>query len=171
MGTGFFGKLPASGDFVARGLPSGARAMLDRWLTRLLLACGAETPERWPEGGVRGVITHAGQPLALLVVPSLDAAGREFPLAAAVPAQAAGQAQIEDWAGQALPLLERAAQGELDAEALIALLGEVPPPSSEGRGLSSPQLWARGSPPEDPDGFVARMAGPDCPVPMSGDPG
>ncbi len=36
MATGFFGKLPARGDFVARGLPPGARPVVDRWLTRML---------------------------------------------------------------------------------------------------------------------------------------
>lgn len=155
MGTGFFGKLPASGDFVARSLPSGARSTLDRWLTRLLLAYGADTPERWPEGGVRGVITHAGQPLALLVVPSLDAAGREFPLAAAVPAQGAGQERIDLWAAEVLPALLAAVQGGLDAAGLIALLGEVPALGAEGARLAPPVFWVDGGRPVDVEGFVA----------------
>lgn len=84
MGNGFFGKLPAHGDFVARGLPVGARQVLDRWLTQVLRLCGP-APEDWPPGGLRALIAHAGAPMALLILPSRDAAGREFPLPRSAP--------------------------------------------------------------------------------------
>lgn len=166
MGTGFFGKLPTNGDFVARGLPAGVQPVLDRWLTRLLVACG-DAAERWPEDGLRGLIAHAGHPLALLVVPSQDAAGREFPLAALTPANDAGRAEIDIWAGLALPALRDAAQGGLDAAGLVASLGSIPAISGpgDGAGLVPPLVWTGVSPPEDPADFMARMTGIGCSAP------
>lgn len=164
MGTGFFGKLPLSGDFVARGLPAGTQATLDRWLTRLLVACG-RAPEGWPTDGVRGLIAHAGKPFAVVIVPSRDAAGREFPLAALTPAPGTGKAQVNDWAMSVLPALQSAARGEQDAAGLLALLDgapDLPAASDIPRRLVPPLFWAVAALPDDPDGFAARMADPGC---------
>ena len=76
-----FGKLPAHGDFVARGMTAEARAALDTWLSASLVdaraAYGADFAERFDaalpwraEGdGVAGAIAA-----------SQDAVGRCFPL-------------------------------------------------------------------------------------------
>ena len=157
MGNGFFGKLPAHGDFVARGLPAGARQVLDRWLTQVLRLCGP-APEDWPPGGLRALIAHAGAPLALLILPSRDAAGREFPLAAVSPADAAGHAQIELWAEAVLPVLHDAAEGALDADALIGRLEDMAAlPPAACIELAPPLFWTRATPPEDPPRLAARM--------------
>lgn len=157
MATGFFGKLPVSGDFVARGLPSGVQPAVDRWLTRVLAPC-ARMPGLWPPDGLRGLIAHADAPLALLVLPSRDAAGRAFPLAAVALAPAAGQCGIDAWAGQVLAVLRTASLGGMDADRLVAALERVPAPSG-GDALTPPLLWASAMPAQDPAAFVRVMAG------------
>ncbi|HEX9396142.1 MAG TPA: type VI secretion system-associated protein TagF [Burkholderiales bacterium] len=93
---GWYGKIPATGDFVVRRLPEAFREAWDRWLQqsmdggrerlgtqwqanylsmppwRFLLSAGMLTPQAWT-----GVM-----------VPSVDAVGRQFPLtiACALPA-------------------------------------------------------------------------------------
>lgn len=148
MATGFFGKLPARGDFVTRGLPPGTRPVVDRWLTRVLAPL-ARRPADWPADGYRALLSHAEGALALLILPSRDTSGREFPLAAVAPANGAGQAELDQWANQALPTLTRAAQGGLDADDLAAALE----PLAVGAGqtpLTPPLIWAAGQPPVDP---------------------
>lgn len=155
MATGFFGKLPARGDFVARGLPVGARPVVDRWLTQTL-ANLARNPDNWPADGVRGLIGHGDGTLALLVLPSRDTSGRAFPLAAVAPAAHAAQAQVDAWADLALPALTRASQGDLDADDLFGLLQALAP--SRGTGpMSPPLVWSTGQPPQDPGAFLRRM--------------
>jgi hypothetical protein len=46
--AGFFGKMPATGDFVARRLAAGLRGPLDRWLTP---ASAASRPRTGPRTG------------------------------------------------------------------------------------------------------------------------
>ena len=96
MTPGWYGKVPATGDFVVRRLPNAFRDAWDRWLQqsldggrerlgaqwqesyfsmppwRFLLSAGMLTPDAW----------------AGVMVPSVDAVGRQFPLtiACALPA-------------------------------------------------------------------------------------
>ncbi|AUH66535.1 type VI secretion system-associated protein TagF [Paracoccus zhejiangensis] len=148
MATGFFGKLPARGDFVTRGLPPGARPMVDRWLTRMLAPL-ARQPEDWPAGGFRALLGHGDEALALLILPSRDTSGREFPLAAVSPATAAGQAEIDHWADQALTALDRACRGDLDADDLAAVLDPLAVAAGQ-TALTPPLIWAVGQPPTEP---------------------
>ena len=128
-----FGKLPAHGDFVARGLSAGERDAFDRWLSAELAgardALGdafdpcfeAAPPWRfaWEE--------DAGLWTAGALAPSVDAAGRRFPLLLARtslrPGQADGMAGAcedliyaalaEAWdADKVTEMAERAAFGE-----------------------------------------------------------
>ncbi len=155
MATGFFGKLPASGDFVTRGLPDGVRPLLDRWLTRTLAPL-AQRPEDWPPEGLRGLIAHGGNALALLILPSRDTSGRAFPLAAAALATGAGQAQVDDWADRACPALRLAREGELDAAGLIARIAALGPDTG-GPSLNPPLLWCPGQPPQEPEELLRQM--------------
>lgn len=155
MGTGFFGKLPSRGDFVTRGLPSGARAVIDRWLTRILAPL-ARQPQIWPEGGFRGLISHDDGVLTLLILPSRDMSGRAFPLAAVAWIPQTGQAQVDAWADEILPALNRASRGDLDIQDLIALL-EAQAPPAPGPALGPPLIWAGGLAPAEPAAFLQQM--------------
>jgi type VI secretion system protein ImpM len=83
-----FGKLPAHGDFVARGLSGPERADLDRWLSSSL----ADAREGFGEGFAEAF--DAALPwlfawnedswTAGAMAPSVDSAGRRFPLIVAL---------------------------------------------------------------------------------------
>jgi type VI secretion system ImpM family protein len=78
-----FGKMPAHGDFVQRGLPRGAKAVWDGWLTRELVLA------RTTHGSIFNDL-YARAPVCRFLMPSVaragalacsvDAVGRQFPL-------------------------------------------------------------------------------------------
>lgn len=81
-----FGKLPTHGDFVARGLTMAEKSQLDRWLSgEMDLArarCGDDFEGRFDQAGpwcfagpVQDGLWQGGA-----LCPSIDSAGRRFPL-------------------------------------------------------------------------------------------
>jgi type VI secretion system protein ImpM len=95
--TGWYGKLPASGDFVTRRLPPTFIEPWDAWLNAMVTGSRERLGEGWRDAflsapawrfvlapGVIGVQAWAG-----LIVPSVDSVGRYFPLtvASALPAK------------------------------------------------------------------------------------
>jgi type VI secretion system protein ImpM len=136
---GFFGKLPAAGDFVSRRLPPGFVRFWDRWASRHLVP-------RLDEAlcfllpGCTGV-----------AVPSADRAGRRFPLtlAAVPPPGDDGPEAATGWYAELSALGRAAAAGALDVDALDARLRALPcPPLAPARGLL---LWSAGQPPREAD--------------------
>jgi len=157
---GFFGKIPARGDFVRAGLSNGFIAAWDGWLqfvipvSRELL--GEDWVAAWLEapiwrfalaGGVCG-----GDAVLGLWMPSVDRAGRHFPLtlAATVP-----EAEVASLVRNGAGWLDAAEQAGLDAvtadalpEQLAAALLAAPIPSAvlgmeaaSASGSSSPSAW------------------------------
>lgn len=132
-----FGKMPAHGDFVARGLESGERGALDAWLSASLAAARA-TPafddlyDRAPPWRCR---TVAG---AGAIAPSQDRVGRRFPLLLAV------RGGDEDTAAACEALLYDAIAGGWDADALVA----AAPEGSADTPVEPDRWWTLGG-----DGF------------------
>ncbi|MFD1343689.1 type VI secretion system-associated protein TagF [Litorisediminicola beolgyonensis] len=157
MATGIFGKLPAAGDFVARGLPPGVRGALDRWVTQALTPHAANL-RAWPEAGLRGVVDSPVGPLALVAVPSEDGAGRVFPLLAVAVAEACDRASVDAWADAVLPWLDRAVEGDLTTDALAAGVAAQGPGAGDG-GLAVPTLWHAGRDPAAPNEVTATRFG------------
>ncbi len=157
MATGFFGKMPASGDFVARGLGPQIRPLLDRWLT-LHLADPARQPEIWPETGLHALIKGPDQMLALAILPSHDAVGRHFPLAACCPVVSADQAGVESWAAAAFPALRLSESPTFGPDALSAALQPVATPPKATSPLTPPLAWASG-PPANPEECFGSLFG------------
>jgi type VI secretion system protein ImpM len=114
-----FGKLPAHGDFVARGLSVEAREAWDAWLAQEMAdakaAHGATFAERFVAAPVwRFVGTEAVGALA----PSADSVGRHFPIVAGVAAGAAAvcedrlyDALVEGWTADQLHLALTTTEG------------------------------------------------------------
>jgi type VI secretion system ImpM family protein len=80
MSAVLFGKLPAHGDFVVRGLEADARAVLDDWLSASLVdareALGTAFEDRYDRAPPwRFLGSRAGA-----LAPSQDAAGRRYPV-------------------------------------------------------------------------------------------
>lgn len=122
--TGWFGKIPSTGDFITRRLPVPFRDTWDQWLQQALEGSRERLGAGWDERyqamppwrfllspGMAGAEAWAG-----VLLPSVDAVGRRFPLtlASALPAQAlnlaatlqAAAAWFEAIEGVALDALE-----------------------------------------------------------------
>lgn len=148
--AGFFGKLPTTGDFVARGLPEGFRLKWDPWVTHHL----APRRERiWPEGGLRFRLISGGRVAAGVVLPGTDSVGRRFPLSLILIAHALpGPEALESWCDAAAALDPR-----IGAEALWSALEALPLP--EGEGEAEPfLLWSRGAVPLPCDPATPELA-------------
>ena len=94
-GPAIFGKLPAHGDFVARGLAPEMRDALDNWLSGSI----ADAREALREGYEdafdsappwRFVLPQGAGWIAGALAPSVDGVGRRYPILAQVPIAALG---------------------------------------------------------------------------------
>lgn len=90
---GWYGKIPATGDFIARRVPGGFCDAWGRWLQSALDGARAHLGERWPDDFLSmpvwrfvlsaGLVTPSAW--AGVMAPSVDSVGRYFPLALASP--------------------------------------------------------------------------------------
>jgi type VI secretion system protein ImpM len=88
MSLGWFGKIPALGDFSVRRLPQSFVEPWDRWLSQELSAAQARLEEAWPVRYRRAPIVCFALSAGFIderdwhgiLVPSFDRVGREFPL-------------------------------------------------------------------------------------------
>lgn len=124
LACGLFGKLPAHGDFVRRGLRSGFVRPWDDWLCGLLGAGGLAAgllPLRFHlPSGACGAETAAG-----VLLPSADAVGRAFPLTLAALGVAGGPPP-HDWYAALEALGAAALEETLAADAVMARLPPLP---------------------------------------------
>jgi type VI secretion system protein ImpM len=150
--VGYFGKIPALGDFVQGRLPRGFREVWDPWLQAGLsesrAALGAGWLDRYGVApiwrfalgpGLAGAAAAAG-----LMMPSQDRVGRFFPLTLviALPATEAEAALADEtafaaWEAVALEALE--AEGGLAAFA-AGVASLAPPRGSAGPPLAG-SVW------------------------------
>lgn len=154
--TGLFGKVPAHGDFVRRGLPTSFVGPWDSWLQEGMAAARERFGPRWAElwdgappwrfalpAGACGPDAVAG-----VLLPSEDMVGRRFPITLA-----ALQAHDDPLPGPAwFAALEAAAlagrAGQADADALAAA---IPLPGAEPAAtVVVPAGWSLAEPAEPP---------------------
>lgn len=100
IAVGFYGKLPALGDFVGRRVPEGIVERWDGWMQESMVASRTSLGDRWLDlyltAPMWRFFAHRGvlgdQPVAGVVFPSVDRVGRYFPLTvfATLPADAVG---------------------------------------------------------------------------------
>jgi len=121
MGVGLFGKLPAHGDFISRGLTGPMRKSLDQWITHNI---GQET---LPDGGLCKELTLGGMTVVAVILPSHDKAGRIFPIVAVTTQPEADANGIDDWRGQVAAHLSDAVSNAIDADALLQALPTLRP--------------------------------------------
>ena len=139
---GLYGKLPAHGDFVARGWDAAHVAALDAWLTSGLAAIrGAADDDAFaatltaaplwrgyiPPGACGTAAFH------LALAPSIDAAGRYFFIAGGVAGEAApvwaAASQSPGFADAVEAATYDALGGSLDADAYVAAIAVAVPPA------------------------------------------
>ncbi|TIR31426.1 MAG: type VI secretion system-associated protein TagF [Mesorhizobium sp.] len=130
---GFYGKMPATGDFVTRRLPGDFVRIWDRWLAQHIVPLiGSET---WPRptalrflAGPAAFGASAG-----IILQSADRVGRQFPLS--VVAQLADASiqltRADAWFAGIEEAAIAAQQGELTPDELDTALAELPVPPVE----------------------------------------
>lgn len=95
--TGWFGKLPGAGDFAQRRLPPAVVERWDTWLQRGMAQLRHRDPD-WLQHYLQAPVLHGnvgaglidGQAWRVVIMPSVDAVGRYFPLTVMAPEVAAG---------------------------------------------------------------------------------
>lgn len=147
---GFYGKIPGRGDFVRSGLPRAFVAAWDEWLSVVLPLSRAALGEEawlaaWMEAPVWRFVLPAGAcgPDAALGLwmPSVDRAGRHFPLTLA--ATFAGDGPEEAWLDAAEDAGRTALESDIGPDELFALL---PPPVAARPWPRAVEWWTEGAP-------------------------
>ena len=127
--VGLCGKLPARGDFVRVGLPRDFVDCWDEWLSEVMSAARNQFEETWLPAFLEAPVWRFSLPAGLcgrwavlgVSIPSVDKAGRYFPLTLAAVAAVPGF--IADIAAEAW--LDRCQQSGLSALEQDAAPGEV----------------------------------------------
>ncbi len=155
-GPGFFGKAPALGDFLSRGMPSAFLPVWDAWLQQLLESSRARLGGKdWLAAWLGMPVWHIGFGPGLIgpgrgfgvLIPSVDRVGRYFPFS--ILGQAApGGVPLSNWALRVEALALAALDDGFDPAHLetdLAALG--PPAEPAGPGTSPARNW---TPLDDP---------------------
>lgn len=152
--AGLFGKLPATGDFVWRGLPDAFRKHWDFWLTRHVAPLLRHGPGL-PDSGIRFRLPSGGRLAAGLILPSQDSAGRHFPLSLLLLANGdLTPGQIDPWCDAALALRPET----LAPDDLWHALDALPAPAPGAAASGPMQLWTPGQSPLTSDATAPEPA-------------
>ncbi len=153
---GFHGKIPSRGDFVRAGLPGSFVGPWDHWLQQVLPAARAMLADAWEavwlQAPVWRFLLPTGQcgPASVLGLwlPSVDAAGRYFPLtlAAILPGNATPPCDAaEAWLDQVEQAGRDAVAHDLSPEDLAGrLAGHLAPSTAAACRLA--RWWTDGGP-------------------------
>lgn len=149
--VGYYGKIPSRGDFVGHGLDAATRGAMDAWCQDVLPASqerlGAAWRPAWMEAPIWRFRVRAGlfgrDAAAGVWLPSMDRAGRLFPLILAVVGVHV------DRCGALLDRLEEigleAIEHDLAPERLAAALAVAAPPAAP-LPVTEGHWWTQGGP-------------------------
>lgn len=139
--AGFFGKVPARGDFVERGLPRPLTDALETWAKAGLASFAERRPQSWLQDYLVSPVWRfagecSGGSWAGVLCPSVDAAGRYFPLAIATEQASSGAGH--DFFEDAEELARSALKPEgFDLVAWAARVSALKPPFAVTAGWRS----------------------------------
>lgn len=172
---GWYGKLPALGDFASRRLPTMFVEPWDRWLAGGL-AQWRDADPGWLDAYLAAPVVYfalgAGVPFALspgyagVLMPSLDRVGRYFPLTV-VRARGAGEALVPaGWLRAVEDLAVAAMHDDWDADRFDEELAAIEDDGGESAGAwpdkGRAQWWhGRGSNASPPFGSAGLPQGPN----------
>jgi type VI secretion system protein ImpM len=130
--VGFFGKLPGRGDFVRRDLPNAFVDTWDAWVQQGMEASRATLGDAWLDSWLCAPIWRFAIPQGIcgpdawagVMMPSVDRAGRYFPLTLAAPAPA-GVPSAAMLSGEWITALEAAALSALGEDTDFDRFGET----------------------------------------------
>jgi len=134
--TGFFGKIPAAGDFVSWNLPRAFTDRWDRWMSRDLIehpSRGPLDPRAWRFVVPAGIFCDA--PCAGVWRMSEDRAGRRYPFVIAITGGVPGPQA--SWFDEAARLLSAAVERREPVDYLRSRVAGLapPPPEAAARGI------------------------------------
>lgn len=136
IAPGFYGKMPATGDFVTRRLPVDFVRGWDRWLAQHIVPLfGMET---WPRHIALRFLSGPGSfgAAAGIVVQSADRVGRQFPLSVVARLDEAPLklAYADAWFENIEKAAFAAQRGQMTPGELDATLAGLPAPVVDGEG-------------------------------------
>ncbi len=156
IATGFYGKVPARGDFVRFGLPRDFVDAWDGWLSGVMSTGKDRAGAAWLPAFLEAPVWRFGLPPGLcgtsavlgLTMPSVDRAGRYFPLTFAVVHDGPGLpvgAPVDAWLDRCEDAGRAALEQDLDPDRIMAMLlapdlGAARPDSGQS------EWWTEGSP-------------------------
>jgi type VI secretion system protein ImpM len=160
MIAGFYGKLPARGDFVRLGLPRDFTDRWDEWLAGVMTASRASMGDDWLPAFLESPVWRFILPAGLcggravlgLMLPSVDRAGRYFPLTFA--ALFAGRPPAADnpagtaWLDRCEAAGRAALEENAEPERLQEMIAEhdLIPDEADGVPAAQSLWWSDGSP-------------------------
>lgn len=151
--AGFYGKLPARGDFVRVGLPRDFTDAWDAWLQSVLAGSRLLLRDAWLPAFLEAPIWRFSLPPGMcgrlavlgLMLPSVDRAGRYFPLMfSALSPERIDAAAGENW----LDACEAAGRAALEQDAPpeeIAAIVAGPDLRVDVAGTADAEWWSEGS--------------------------
>jgi type VI secretion system protein ImpM len=152
--VGFYGKLPARGDFVRMGLPRDFTDRWDEWLQTVLAGSRALMGEAWLPAFLEAPVWRFALPAGMcgeravlgLMLPSVDRAGRYFPLTfAALSGEVAETAEGDAWLDRCEAIGRDALERDTPPQEIGDLLGSPDLPNN-GEAIASAVWWSEGSP-------------------------
>ena len=153
MIAGYFGKLPARGDFLRVGLPRSFVDPWDEWWQVRIAASRAaalDWEEAWLEAPMWRFVLGSGAcgPDGAVGVwmPSVDRAGRFFPLTIAAVGDDGPPGLADEWLGAAQDAGLDALEDKIDPDALAIRLAEIGNAPLPPVGAGASRWWTEGSP-------------------------
>lgn len=130
---GFYGKMPATGDFVSRRLTGEFVRLWDRWLAQHLVPLFGQ--DIWPPATALRFLAGPNSfgASAGIILQSADKVGRKFPLSivAVLPETPVSLTHAEAWFAGIEEAASAAQRGELTPDELDAALTALPMPQAE----------------------------------------
>lgn len=128
--TGFYGKLPARGDFVRAGLPRSFTDPWDDWLQTVIAGSRERMGEGWLPAYLEAPVWRfrlaaglcGALPAVGLMLPSVDKAGRYFPLTFAALCDGADLA--DTWLDRCEDAGFAALEQDTPPDAILTMIGQ-----------------------------------------------
>ena len=146
--AGFYGKVPARGDFVRAGLPRDFTDPWDDWLQTVIAGSRVQMGEDWLPAYLESPVWRFVLPMGLcgtfaamgVMMPSVDKAGRYFPLTLAALDNRDAFDMNDGWLDRAEDAGIAALEKDVSPESLSLMLGS-PPVAIEPAAILSASLW------------------------------
>lgn len=179
VASGFYGKLPARGDFVRAGLPRDFTDPWDLWLSGVMAASREAAGDAWLPAFLEAPVWRFVLPAGLcgaraavgLMLPSVDRVGRYFPLTFAALFQGGSPAGFEGgspagleggslagtgaWLDRYEDAGRAALERDLEPDEVMAML-DTPAPDGAGVSVGVSEWWTEGSPRLQPTRMALR---------------